>query len=219
MIDESMRTFTWVHPVSGLYQPCGTMQTAGSSVAWIASELFGDRMDELNREAGGSPPGANGIIFLPYLLGERSPRWNPNAKGAWIGLKLANKRGDLARAALEGVAFNLEIVLSILRTQLPVNELILIGGGAQSPVWRQIIADIYGVRILVPEYLEEATSMGAAIIGGVGTGYFSFDEGAQRFIRIEQQVEPNPDSSEQYALIKGVFEECYTSLEATMSKL
>jgi xylulokinase len=195
------------------------MQTAGSSIAWIASELFGGSLDELNLEAGASPPGANGVVFLPYLLGERSPRWNPDAKGALIGLKLGNKRGDLARAVLEGVAFNLEIVLSILRTQLPIGELILIGGGAQSSVWRQIIADIYGVRILVPEYLEEATSMGAAIIGGVGTGYFSFEEGARRFIRIEKQVDPNPDSEELYASIKGVFDECYTSLEATMRRL
>ncbi len=219
IIDESMRTFTWVHPVAGLYQPCGTVQTAGSSVSWLTGELYGERFEEMNREAGESTPGANGIVFLPYLLGERSPRWNPDAKGGWIGLKLGNTRGDLARAVLEGVAFNLEIVLSILRQQFPIEELILIGGGAQSALWRQILADIYGVRILVPEFLEEATSMGAAIIGGVGTGYFGFEEGARRFIRIKQRIEPDPATVRRYEEIKPVFDECYTALEATMSKL
>jgi len=229
ILDETMRTFTWALPVAGLYQPCGTVQTAGSSVGWLAGELFAGRsgasddeaaaLESINREAASSPPGANGVVFLPYLLGERSPRWNPDAKGAWIGLKLSNGRADLARAVLEGVAFNLEIVLSILRQHIDIDELILIGGGARSALWRQILADIYGVRILVPEYLEEATSMGAAIIGGVGAGYFDFAEGARRFIRIRESVEPDVGTSKRYAEIKPVFDECYTSLEATMSKL
>jgi xylulokinase len=226
--DDQMRTFTWVHPVPGLYQPCGTMQTAGSSVSWLAGEIMTggggeprgpDAYERINREAESSPPGANGVIYLPYLLGERSPRWNPAAKGAWVGLKLSNKRADLVRAVLEGVAFNLEIILSILRKQLNISELSLIGGGALSAVWRQILADVFGVRVIVPRHVEEATSMGAAIIGGVGSGLFSFDEGAARFVKHDLVVDPDPERKRAYDDLKPVFDDCYRALEPTMARL
>ncbi len=227
LIDEEMRTFTWVHPAAELYQPCGTVQTAGSAVSWLAGQIYAggsgigeaEALAAVNREAAASPVGANGLVFLPYLLGERSPRWNPEAKGAWIGLKLTNTRGDLARSVLEGVALNLEIVLSVLRGRLAVPEIILIGGGARSLLWRQILADTYGVRILVPERVEEATSMGAAIIGGVGTGCFDFAEGARRFVHVTETVDPEPSAQAQYAKMKLLFEECYRVLERTMGKM
>lgn len=225
--DGQMRTFTWVHPVPGLYQPCGTMQTAGSSMSWLAGEIMsgGDGSpgkevyERISLEAESSPPGANGVIYLPYLLGERSPRWNPDAKGAWVGLKLSNRRADLVRAVLEGVAFNLEIILAILREHLDITELSLIGGGALSPVWRQILADVFGIRVVVPMHVEEATSMGAAIIGGVGCGLFSFADGAARFVIPDLSVEPNPETRRTYDKLKPVFDDCYRALEATMARL
>jgi len=124
--DATQRTFTWCHPVPGLYQPCGTMQTAGSSYSWLKEQVCRveaerakregrDPYELINEEVEKSPPGARGLYFLPYLLGERSPRWNPSARGAWIGLKLENRREDLLRAVLEGVSLNLEIILSVMR--------------------------------------------------------------------------------------------------------
>jgi xylulokinase len=226
--DTGMRTFTWIHPVSGLYQPCGTMQTAGSSVSWLAGEIMsGSRPGELsedvysriNIEAESSPPGSNGVIFLPYLLGERSPRWNPSAKGAWLGLKLSNKRADIVRAVLEGVAFNLDIILSVLKTQIVIDKLILIGGGAKSSIWRQILADVFGLPIMVPKHIEEATSMGAAIIGGVGVGVFGFHDGAMRFVDEDVNVIPDPINSDFYGGRKAVFDECYRSLKSSMEKI
>ena len=109
-----MRTITWAHIVPGLYSPNGTMQSAGGSYSWIKNNIClaeieqaksqgADVYDIINAKIEKSPPGANGIIFLPYLLGERAPRWNPDAKGAFIGIKMENNRSDLLRAVLEGI--------------------------------------------------------------------------------------------------------------------
>ncbi len=160
------------------------MQTAGSSYAWLknqictlekaaAAELGLNPYELINAELEKSPPGANGLIFLPYLLGERTPRWNPDAKGALIGLTLEHTRADVIRAVIEGVTLNLSIILDIFREKLPIERITVIGGGAKGAVWRRIMADVYQAEILKPDYLEEATSMGAAIIGGVGCGVFT----------------------------------------------
>jgi len=225
-----MRTFTWVHPVPGYLQPCGSMQTAGSSYAWLKNQIArAESMEagKLNTSAyklidklvEESPPGANGILFLPYLLGERSPRWNPDAKGAFIGMSLEHKRADLFRSVLEGVTHNLGIILDIFKQEIPIKDILVIGGGAKGPVWRQIMADIYGIPVLVPKYLEEATSMGAAIIGGVGTGDLkSFDE-VEKYIQIMKTTQPIPENVEIYKNIRPLFDEAYFSLENLFSRL
>jgi xylulokinase len=131
--DDEMRTFVWAHAVPGYVHPCGTMQTAGGSYAWLknqvctlekaaAAELGLNPYDLINAEIEKSPPGANGVIFLPYLLGERTPWWNPEAKGAFLGLTLEHTRADLLRAVMEGVTLNLSIILDILRTRVPITE-------------------------------------------------------------------------------------------------
>ena len=228
--DPKMRTFTWAHPVPGYVQPCGTMQTAGGSYAWLKSELARAETMEaekedtspyelINRLIEESPPGANGILFLPYLLGERSPRWNPDAKGAFIGITLEHKRADMFRAVLEGVTHNLGIILDIFKQDLDIDEIMVIGGGAKGAVWRQIMADVYGISVRVPQYLEEATSMGAAIIGGVGCGALkSFDE-AGKFIQITGTTNPIPQNVRKYRDIRPLFDEAYNLLEPLFSKI
>ena len=142
---------------SGYVCSDGTMQYAGGSYSWVKNTICTaemekaeqtgqspyDFMDERIRE---SAVGSNGIIFLPYLLGERAPRWDADAKGAWIGLKPENTKGDILRSVLEGVTMNLSICLDILRTQMEIQEITVVGGGAKSPVWRQIMADIFNAR-------------------------------------------------------------------------
>lgn len=228
--DPEMQTFTWAHPVPGFLQPCGTMQTAGASYAWLKQELAVAESREAEA-AGESPyklidqlvsqarPGANGILFLPYLLGERSPRWNPDAKGAFIGITLEHKRSDMFRAVLEGVAQNLGIILDIFRQEIQIDEMLVIGGGAKSAVWRQIMADVYGIPVKVPQYLEEATSMGAAIIGGVGCGALKSFDDAEKFIRITGTTNPIPENVRKYKDIRPLFNEAYNSLEPLFSKL
>jgi len=224
LYDPDMRSFVWAHAVPGLYHPCGTMQTAGSSFTWLKEQICrvetaraeaagGDPFEEINRAVEASPPGARGLIFLPYLLGERSPRWNPRAKGGFIGLTMEHTREDMCRSVVEGVLLNLNVVLEILRGFLPVSEITVIGGGARGRIWRRIMADIYGADILMPDYLEEATAMGAAIIGGVGAGIFKDFGVADRFISIQERTAPDPSTTAVYDTKKEVFEKCYRALE------
>jgi xylulokinase len=224
ILDPDMRTFVWAHAVPGMVQPCGTMQTAGSSYAWLknqlcalekaaAQELGLSPYELMNAELEKSPPGAGGLVFLPYLLGERTPRWNPEAKGALLGLTLEHTRADVIRAVIEGVTLNLSIILDIFREKLPIQSITVIGGGAKGAAWRRIMADVYQAEILKPDTLEEATSMGAAIIGGVGCGVFKDFEAADRFIRITERTRPDPATREAYRRAKDLFNDSYAALE------
>ncbi len=230
VFDDQMRTVTWAHIVPGMYSPNGTMQAAGLSYSWLknqickyesveAEKLGVSAYDLINKAIEKSPVGANGIIFLPYMLGERAPRWNPNAKGAFIGLKMENERQDVFRSVLEGVTMNLEIILQILRKHMTIDEIMVIGGGAKGAVWRQMMADVYDARIKVPNMLEEANSIGAAVTGGVGVGLFkSFDE-IDRFLKITDVHEPNPANVKAYAPVKDMFEACYEAMLPIYEKM
>lgn len=230
IFDEKMRTVTWAHVIPGLYAPNGTMQYAGGAYNWIKEniclkECYDAKVngtspyEYMNRQIEGSPAGANGVIFLPYLLGERAPRWNPDAKGAWIGIKPENTRGDILRSVLEGVTMNLGICLDILRTQVDIDEILVIGGGAKGDVWRQMMADIYHAKISVPDLLEEAGSMGAAVIGGVGTGMFKDFQAIDKFISIRKTQEPDIAAAEAYKPVKELFDACYFALEDVFKKM
>jgi xylulokinase len=223
IFDPAMRTFTWAHAVPGYVHPCGTMQTAGGAYAWLKNvvgtfeklagvELGMSPYELMDREVAKSPPGARGIVFLPYLLGERSPRWDPDARGAFIGLTLEHTRADLLRSVLEGVTLNLGIILDIFRAHLPIEEMTAIGGGAKGGVWRRIMADVYQARIARPTLLEEATSMGAAIIGGVGAGVFKGFDAAERFITIEDRTAPDPAAAAVYGKAKELLNASYDAL-------
>jgi xylulokinase len=223
IFDAEMRTFNWAHAVPGYVHPCGTMQTAGSSYQWLknvictlekaaAEELGLSPYELMNGEAEKSPPGAKGIVFLPYLLGERTPRWNPDAKGAFIGLSLEHTRADILRSVLEGVTMNLSIILDIFRGQVLIDEITVIGGGAKGKVWRRIMSDVYRADILMPNYLEEATSMGAAIIAGVGSGIFKDFDIADRFMELKDRTEPDPSTFAIYQNSKSLLNDCYDAL-------
>lgn len=230
IFDEKMRTVTWAHVIPGLYAPNGTMQYAGGAYNWLKETICLKECQDaaangtspyeyMNSQIEGSPVGSNGLIFLPYLLGERAPRWNPDAKGAWIGLKPETGRGDILRSVLEGVTMNLGICLDILRTQVDIPEILVIGGGAKGRVWRQMMADIYDARVSVPDLLEEAGSMGAAVIGGVGTGMFKDFTAIDRFLSINETLEPDGEAAKAYGPVKEIFDACYFALEDVYKKM
>jgi xylulokinase len=221
--DPLMRTFNWVHLDPGLFSPCGTMQSAGYSFSWLKNTLCGLEVsqakaenispyDIINQLIENSKPGANNLIFLPYLLGERSPRWNSDAKGAFVGLKITTAKEDIYRAVLEGVTYNLKIILDIFGGFTTVNEIIVIGGGARGKVWTQILADIWQKPVLIPQFLEEATSMGAAICGGVGIGAFADFKVIKDFNKTVTTVQPRPEHREIYEKLFNVFNQTYEAL-------
>ena len=224
IFDPQMRSVTWAHAIPGLYAPNGTMQTAGGAYSWLKnticlheSDLAAQQgrsvYDLINEEIAQSPAGSNDVLFLPYLLGERAPRWDPYAKGCFIGLKAETTRSDMLRSVLEGVTLNLAIVLDILKTQVEIDEIMVVGGGAKGRIWRQIMADIYNTRITVPTVLEEAGSMGAAVIGGVGAGIYKDFDAIDRFLEIADVQEPQPDAVAAYAPVRERFEAFYQALK------
>lgn len=230
IFDPQMRIVNWAHAVPGIYAPNGTMQAAGASYNW-AKEQICLREQELAKQAGVSPyeymnreiaesaPGANGLYFLPYLIGERAPRWNPDAKGAFIGLKSENTRGELLRSVLEGITMNLAVCLDILKNHVKIEEMTVVGGGARGEIWRQIMADIFGTDILVPEMLEEGGSMGAAVIGGVGAGIFEDFTAVDRFLRIRGRQGPDRTLTGLYQKKREMFEKLYEALEPHFADL
>jgi xylulokinase len=230
VFDKEMRTFNWVHLVPGYYTPNGAMQAAGNSFQFMkdvlcdglqrkAQEEGNSVYDLMNEEIANSRLGANGLIFLPYLLGERSPRWNSDARGAFIGLKMEHTKGDMLRATVEGILMNLSIVLDIFKDKSPITSINIIGGLAQGEQICQILANIYGVPAYKLNYLEEATSIGAAVTAGVGAGVLKGFEEVCKFIRIDTCVKPNMDSNKQYGAIKQIFDQSYYALLDIYKKL
>ena len=230
VLDEEMRTVTWAHVVPGLYSPNGTMQSAGGSYSWLKNEICRweseqagrkgiSPYDLINEEIARSPVGANGVMFLPYLLGERAPRWNADARGAFLGLKMENKREDVLRSVLEGITMNLAVILDILRKHVSIDEILVVGGGAKGKVWRQMMADIYDARIKTPALLEEGASMGAAVVGGVGAGLFEGFGAIDRFVRVESIEEPNPEAVRAYKPVREMFEACYAAMVPLYQKM
>ena len=229
--DEGRRTFNWVHLDPEKYSPCGTMQSAGGSLQWAKENLAqlesaaGELLERepynlIDLQAEKSPAGAKGLLFLPYLLGERAPRWNPNARGSFIGLTPRHKKGDIFRAILEGVCLNLRVILEIFQKGgARIEEMRLIGGGAKSDLWPQIMADVLGKPVLPMHYLEEATSLGAAIAAGVGVGLFpGFEEVGGR-LKVRKRLEVDPGRHELYDELFQIFEKSYCSLEQVFDQI
>lgn len=222
--DPEMRTFNFVHLDGNLYTPCGSMQAAGYSYAWFRDVLCGEEnfagkiagissyklIDRLVEKA---PAGSNGLLFLPYLLGERSPIWDHAARGAFVGLGISTGKGEIARAVLEGVGFNLKAILNILGKGVDIEEIIMIGGGAKGDTWLQILADIWQKPLNVPQYLEEATSMGAAICGGVGIGAYPDYLVAEKLNKTVKTIIPRKENAAVYDRMYGLFNEAYNQLK------
>jgi len=230
--DPEMRTFTWVHLDPTLYTPCGSMQAAGYSYSWYKNTLcleeiaLSQQSGEspykfINESVAASPPGANGLVYLPYLLGERAPRWDHDARGVLIGLSVSSSKGDVSRAILEGVAFNLKIILDALEKGMSggIDEVILIGGGAKGDVWLQILSDIWQKPLAVPLFREEATSLGAAVCGGIGIGAFKDYTVINKFNKVEKTVKPNAALAERYNALFSVFDKSYESLKGVYRDL
>lgn len=229
-LDKDQILFCFAHVIPGHYMPCGTMQSAGSAYAYITELLCQEEKERakdtnvdfyslLEESIHASPIGANGLLFLPYLLGERSPRWNPNCSGSFLGMRMGQNRNDYLRSTLEGIAMNLELILQSYRHNLTINNMILTGGGAKGDALCQILADVLNITLHRPNNVKEATSIAAALIAGIGIGAFKDFRDIKRFITIKDQVNPILDHSEFYEKRKEVFQSAYHALLPLYHKL
>jgi len=191
------------HAIPGMWYILGAILSAGLSLRWLRDVVgltgTANAYAVLSQEAAAVAPGADGLTFLPYLSGERTPHMDPQARGGFIGLNFHHKRGHLARAVMEGVSFALRQALEIsAELSGGVDSLIVSGGGAESDVWRQIQADVFGVPLQQTTGVEQS-SVGAALLAGVGAGvYSSFDEACKGVSTYGRVTAPIPANVERY---------------------
>lgn len=214
--DPKMRSMTWNHIVPNKFSPTATMQAGGASLQWIVEDLLPasekDRYKILLDEAGKVNSSDDGLFFLPHILGERSPYWNPSAAGAFIGLGRHHDRSYLVRAVLEGVAFNLlTCIQAFTDNGVPIKQVDVIGGGAESALWLQIFADIWGVKVRSRSIVEDANSLGAAVttLVALGKGEFSM---VKQLSTITAEFTPSSQSLK-YQKQHKVFLDGYYKLE------
>lgn len=224
VIDPAARTVTFHHLHPARYAPMGTMQSAGGARdwAWALLRAQGGDLDdglELDRGAESVAPGAGGVLFLPYLMGERSPHWNPLARAAWLGMAMPTGKAELARAVLEGVALNLASILNGLREQVAgIDRVRLIGGGSRSPLWRQILADCFGLPVQTLALKSEATGWGAAVAGGIGAGLYTWATAAAH-AQVTETVEPDPARAAFYRELAAIYADSYAALAPLYARL
>jgi xylulokinase len=197
-LDPLGRLHTFCHAIPGRWHVMGVTQAAGLSLRWFR-DRFGagaddgrDPYERLCDEASAVPAGSDGVLWAPYLMGERTPHLDPNARAALVGLSASHTRAHVIRAILEGVAFSLRDSFTIFREMnVPVQRIRLGGGGARSILWRQVQADVYGQDVELVQ-AEEGAAYGAAILAGVGAGKWkSVDEACDAVVRTAHTVRPD----------------------------
>ena len=215
-MDPRGRLHTFCHAVPGRWHVMGVTQAAGLSLRWFRDQ-FGvnssgnrDPYDVLAEEAASVGPGSDGVLWAPYLMGERTPHVDPEARAALVGLAANHRRAHVVRAIMEGVAFSLRDSFSIFEElRIPVTNIRLGGGGARSPLWRQIQADVFNHKVEFVE-AEEGAAYGAAILAGVGAKVWStVDDACRNVVRLKTTVEPNGESAQimlrQYSTYRRVY--------------
>ena len=213
-MDSENRLHAFCH-ANGKYHSMGVMLSAASCLKWWSDEVTRSPIDHLLNEVDGK---ISDIIFLPYLMGERTPYANPDARGTFVGLTMNTGQGEMTRAVLEGVAFGLKDSLDILKSMnVPINEIRLIGGGAKSAIWRQILADVFNHEI-VGISTNQGGALGAAILAAVGDGLYETVEIATgKMIQTLDPVLPIHENAEIYKRKHKKYQDLYRYLEPYFS--
>lgn len=220
LVEPEGRLHAFCHAVPGRWHFMGVMLSAAGSLQWYRDTLAPDAsFDTLVDEAAGISPGSDGLLFLPYLTGERTPHPDPLARGAWVGLTVRHHRAHLTRSVLEGVAFGIKDSFRLIQQAGlgKIEQVRVSGGGAKSSLWRQIMADVLSVE-LVTVNTTEGAAFGAALLASVGAGiYESVQAATQATIRITGRTEPGSESaaySPYYAIYQGLYPALTTSYQA-----
>jgi xylulokinase len=224
-VDPAMRAHTFCHSVPDKWYLMGVMLSAGGSLRWLrdtvaetertqAQQADRDPYDIMTEEAARAPVGSEGLIFLPYLSGERTPHKDADARGAFVGLSLRHERAHIMRSVFEGITFGMRDSLSIVRELgLSIEQIRATGGGAKSTFWRQMQADIYGAPVVTVN-AAEGPAFGAALMGGVAAGvYGDLAEASDELVRVESTAEPDAKRSAQYDEWYAQFRALYPALK------
>jgi xylulokinase len=230
-IDPQGRVHTFCHAVRGKWHIMGVTLSAGGSLQWFRNRLCQSEMEQaaarnidayelLTQEAAAAPAGCEGLFFLPYLSGERTPHADPNARGCFVGLTLAHTRGHLLRAIMEGVAYSLRDSLEIIRgLGVPVREIRASGGGSRSPLWRQIQADVFGQKVATINS-EEGAAYGVALLAAVGAGAFkNVPEACKATIRVVRETAANRAAVKTYNRAYPEYQQLYRSLKDDFKRI
>jgi len=230
-IDPRGRVHTFCCAVPGAWHVMGVVQSAGLSKRWIrdtccekeiaeAEKLGVDAYDLVDALAQDSPPGANRLIYLPYLMGERTPHLDPDCRGVFFGLSAMHKKGDLIRAVMEGVSYSLKDSLDILEGMGVVpSDMLLTGGGAKSPFWRQLLSDVFGSPVKTIKSAE-GPALGVAILAGVGAGlYKSVPEACRKLVKEERVLSPDPEKAAYYKKGHRLYRALYPALKDAFKEL
>ena len=230
-VDPQLRMHTFCHAVPGKWHVMGVMLSAGGSLRWyrdtfgapeqrVASLMGVDPYELITREAAQIPAGSEGLLFLPYLSGERTPHPDPLARGAFVGLTVRHTKAHMARAVLEGVSFGLRDSLEIMRSMnISIGNARASGGGAKSQVWREIQADVFGLPLSTIA-IDEGPALGAALLAGVGIGvYSSVEEACDTVVKTGVATRVNEENAAIYDRLYASYSELYPALKNTFAQL
>jgi len=217
LLNNRSRPYVFAHVVPGMYASATAIFSAGSSFRWIRDNICKDLTDKAAKEnkdvyelmcqlAEKSPPGANGLLFNPSLAGGSSLDASPDIRGSFLGLGLGHNSSDLLRASMEGISLGLRVALDELKTLTDLtDEMIVVGGGSQSPFWRQIFADVYNMKIIKTSVDQQTAALGAAALAAVGTGLWQNFDMIDNINQPQSTLEPNPESVKIYEKILTVY--------------
>ncbi|WP_343207941.1 xylulokinase [Anaerolentibacter hominis] len=224
-IDPKGRVHTFCCAVPGCWHVMGVTQGAGLSLKWFKDNFCEDYIaraeaagcdpyDFINADIMDTPVGSNKLIYLPYLMGERTPHLDPDCRGVFFGLSAIHKKPDFLRAIMEGVSFSLKDCNDILvEMGVKVDEMMACGGGAKSPIWRQMLADMYNCSVKTVS-AQEGPALGVAILAGVGAGiYSSVEDACEKMINTDKSCEPVPENTEKYNKLHEIYKALYPSLK------
>jgi xylulokinase len=221
-IEPQARLHAFCHAVPDMWHLMGVTLSAAGSLQWYRDALApGVGFDELMEEAGTASAGSDGLLFLPYLSGERTPYPDPLARGAFVGLTLRHRRAQLTRAVLEGVAFSLADCFAVLREVTPGTDydVRITGGGARSRLWQSIVASALAVTV-TPVVTDEGAALGAALLAGVGAGVWrSVAEACESAVRLGDPVRPDPGAMDTYTSLHEIYRDLYPALRRPMHAL
>lgn len=230
-IDPKGRVHTFCCAVPGKWHVMGVTQAAGLSLKWLRDNFFAEEMSLAETEgvdpyfimdkmAEEVPIGGNKLLYLPYLMGERTPHLDPDARGAFFGLSAIHGKKEMVRAVMEGVSYSLRDCLEVLREMdISVSDMAACGGGGTSPLWRKMLAGIYSCDVKTIAS-KEGPALGAAILAGVGAGiYPSVEEGCRRVIKENPPESPTAENSKRYEEFYNVYRSLYKSLKEDYAAL